>query len=1004
MKKIVWTLLLSFFMSVGQVFAQEVIDLPKVKELKGKKLLEKIVPKKDSKSGLWGYVNEDGKFYIKPGFSDACSFEGNLARISVSGKWGAINDKGLFQIYPQYESLDIFSSDSLARVQLDGKYGLINNNGVKVVPLTYESIDYAGYGYLVRKDGLYGTMDSQGNIILEPQFDEVRDLDKSKGLEHICKDGKWGLLKDGENVINLGWDQPCTLMRNGMDGLPDLYLVVMNGHKGVVAGNGKYVVPVVYDEIALSSSGEYYTTLRNGKYGAISLKMDDLVSPILDAKPFFDEHIFKVYDNGQFFCVNKSGGVLFEIWDQLNYDRAEYATTKYYPDWAKSYMAKQNSEARQTRLDKSSEIVSRQEKAFLQVGTTDKYGLMSGGSFYKSSGTQYVEKISMPLRVQYEAKDGNGFSIAMVNSWNDGDFLLVSDGSYVSIAKVLQRFGINDVASVYPVDFCLNQKNRITVRLGVLKSAFAYGTLNIASPSAQGQSQILIVLSDDDFSPLHCSEMDTPAGNRLIASRFSGYYSLYSNSIVADNSHPLKRFDRNGQFDWEYYPDYGETFYDIEETENCVYLCGVEKVANKEMPILVQLSNRGVKMSRKTLDFLPIKPDCLVAKDYVLYAGRGYDFWPVASPYALGDEIGIRPSSAWSEWGDGIIGGLGIKDDRGKWIQTPVTVEGVSASAFGWEFGTYSGESIIVQHQGKYGLINKEGEIVVDPKYDYIECTDNPELFKTTLSKWKGVVNSKGEIVLRNEYLDIQSICEDIIVARRKDGMYGCFNIRGEQIIPFEYDEIRSFVEGRARIRYKGRFGFIDKSGEIIVPPFYDEVENFVDNCSLVTVKGKKAFVSLNGDWIASPIYDDGDSFSYGLAALSQNGKYGYIDKTGNFVIPVQYSAAKSFNGKSGIAAVALDGAWGAIDNKGNTVVPNQYDGIKVCDDGYVVVEKDGKTGIYAKSGAILFPAVCDRLTYSSGDLFRNGVVSARVNGERVSIDQNGNVIYRYSSLDMQSE
>ena len=172
-----------------------------------------------------------------------------------------------------------------------------------------------------------------------------------------------------------------------------------------------------------------------------------------------------------------------------------------------------------------------------------------------------------------------------------------------------------------------------------------------------------------------------------------------------------------------------------------------------------------------------------------------------------------------------------------------------------------------------------------------------------------------------------------------------------------------------------------------------------MDNCSLVTVKGKKAFVSLNGDWITSPIYDDGDSFSFGLAALSQNGKYGYIDKAGEFVIPVQYSAAKSFNGKSGIAAVALDGAWGAIDNKGNTVVPNQYDGIKVCDDGYVVVEKDGKTGIYAKSGAILFPAVCDRLNYSSGNLFRNGVVSARVNGERVSIDQNGNVIHRYSSL-----
>lgn len=241
-------------------------------------------------------------------------------------------------------------------------------------------------------------------------------------------------------------------------------------------------------------------------------------------------------------------------------------------------------------------------------------------------------------------------------------------------------------------------------------------------------------------------------------------------------------------------------------------------------------------------------------------------------------------------------------------------------------------------------------------------------------------------------------MCEDIIVAKNKDGMYGCFDKTGKVVIPFEYDEIRSFVEGRARIRYKGRFGFIDKSGKILVDPFFDEVEDFVENCSLVTVKGKKGFVTLNGDLIVYPMYDDGDSFACDLAPLSQNGRYGYINKTGEFIIPMKYSAAQRFNVKTGLAAVSLNGEWGVIDTMGRTVVPNKYDRVKICDDGYVIVEKDGVYGLYDKYGDLL-TTDCDRFYNPSSNLFRYGVVSARVEGRKVIIDNKGNVVYRYSSL-----
>ena len=215
-----------------------------------------------------------------------------------------------------------------------------------------------------------------------------------------------------------------------------------------------------------------------------------------------------------------------------------------------------------------------------------------------------------------------------------------------------------------------------------------------------------------------------------------------------------------------------------------------------------------------------------------------------------------------------------------------------------------------------------------------------------------------------------------------------------------EYEEIREYVDGMARIRFKKRFGFIDKKGETVVAPFSDEVENFSEGFTLVTIKGKKGFVSFSGDWIAAPMYDDGKNFSAGLAPLSQSGKYGYIDKSGNFVIPMQFNNALEFDVASGLACVATAGKWGIINTSGTTVIPMEFDKVEICTDGYVYVEKNGKCGIYSHRGKVIFEPICDSIErLKGGKLFRHGVANARLNGNRIKIDEYGNIIHQYTML-----
>ena len=471
---------------------------------------------------------------------------------------------------------------------------------------------------------------------------------------------------------------------------------------------------------------------------------------------------------------------------------------------------------------------------------------------------------------------------------------------------------------------------------------------------------------------------------------------------------PLRRFDIYGRLDWEYTPVYGEVYYDIEETENYIYICGSVKDGNVETPIVRQLSKRGKSMTAKYGKASNARYSGAICRDHILYLktsflkgspAYGNDYYPMFCLEDMGDNFGVWCKCVWQDWGGGILGGMGLIGEDGKWLCTPNISEDMSV-AYDWEFGTFGDvDHMVVRHHRNYGLVGKQGQILIEPKYESLKPMSNPAYFCAMSGGKYGVVDTCDRVVVPFEYAFVGDMSEDMIIVS-KNRMYGCYNKEGKMVIPLEYEDLREFVNGMARIRFKKRFGFIDKSGEMVVAPFSDEVEDFSEGFTLVTIKGKMGFVSLDGDWIAPPMYEAGLNFSGGLAPLALNGKFGYIDNTGNFAIPMQFTAAQQFNASCGLACVASEGRWGVINASGKVIVPLEHEKVQICSDGYVLVKKDGKFGIYTYDGAIVFGPECDTIEVRTGDrLFAHGVANARLNGNRVGIDAYGNVIHKYTML-----
>jgi hypothetical protein len=213
-------------------------------------------------------------------------------------------------------------------------------------------------------------------------------------------------------------------------------------------------------------------------------------------------------------------------------------------------------------------------------------------------------------------------------------------------------------------------------------------------------------------------------------------------------------------------------------------------------------------------------------------------------------------------------------------------------------------------------------------------------------NKW-GIIDKNGKVIIPFIFDDIELIDENRVFVKY-NGKYGIIDIEKSirsidievtitEIVPLKYDSVNSFSEGMAAVMLGSgknmKWGFIDKTGKEVISLKYDWVDNFSEDMAAVGIgdwdNRKWGFIDKNGNEIVSCQYDEVGNFSEGLAYVKKNGKCGYIDKSGNVVVSLKYDLAESFS--EGMAAVNIGGLfyfggkWGFIDKTGKEVIPIKY-------------------------------------------------------------------------------
>ena len=290
---------------------------------------------------------------------------------------------------------------------------------------------------------------------------------------------------------------------------------------------------------------------------------------------------------------------------------------------------------------------------------------------------------------------------------------------------------------------------------------------------------------------------------------------------------------------------------------------------------------------------------------------------------------------------------------------------------------------------GRYGVIDIDGNVIVEPSYDVIQIPD-PSIpvficmsdYNTTTKEYQTkVLNDKKEQIITG-YENVQAIptettadgipFENTVLRYKLNGKYGLIDMEGNKITEPIYDEIIAitYKEGMLRVKENEKYGVININGVKVIDTEYDNIT--VDNYYDVDTKYEKT--------------------GFIVCKIGENGyRYGYINYKGDIILDTEYTQIERVteleDNKDVYIVAYKDGQAGLLKNK-KIVLEHEYEDIIYNSYNDVfVIQRNGKQGVADREGKIKIEPQYSNITF--GGIY----INATENDSTKILDLNGNEV-----------
>ncbi|MGB0430789.1 MAG: WG repeat-containing protein, partial [Bacteroidia bacterium] len=239
----------------------------------------------------------------------------------------------------------------------------------------------------------------------------------------------------------------------------------------------------------------------------------------------------------------------------------------------------------------------------------------------------------------------------------------------------------------------------------------------------------------------------------------------------------------------------------------------------------------------------------------------------------------------------------------------------------------YKGKAI-AKYNGKWGVINKDGEFIIKPQFYNIERIErNDQVFFHVYKPRPrfGIIDSTGKTIVYPEYKGAKNFVNGLLAIKTKSG----WTFIDTNLIPIHdavFEEVKNFKNQRAAVKKGNKWGFLSTSGTLVIPCIYQDVHNFSGNKTWAKTRGKWIIIDKNGLQSGNKTYKYPTHFvnDHSFAKTEKSARFRLVDSDAKFVNNKRYQRVTEFN-KYGVAIIQKKGFKALINQNGKYVTKFNY-------------------------------------------------------------------------------
>lgn len=273
---------------------------------------------------------------------------------------------------------------------------------------------------------------------------------------------------------------------------------------------------------------------------------------------------------------------------------------------------------------------------------------------------------------------------------------------------------------------------------------------------------------------------------------------------------------------------------------------------------------------------------------------------------------------------------------------------------------TYSqGDLVMVEKDGKAGLVNTKNKIIVEPEYDRITAFYGDDVAKVIKGDKAGYINKKGELLTQINYEDDREAmvklgdqkhifvngelipCKlalrtnfDYIYVRDSLGDK-IYDTNGEAIFDSYFESINVLDKNLFAVLKDGKWGVLNKRGKVFVDFRYERIYYFVGDKTVCDTENGFEIINKKGKVLyTSNEYKSYDMNTRFIIVNDLDGKKGLMDWQGNVVLKPNFEEIEIEHSRSNtnyFFVIGLNSKWGVINIDGNYLIEPMKSGGWIC-------------------------------------------------------------------------